>query len=362
VGLLYKDDWEEAKGRFRAWWAGEAIGRAAIAVTAPRDNPPPMPEPACPPTPELRWTDLDYISALSEYGNARTFFGGEAFPTWGYGYPGDKSLGAFLGCRVSLDWHTGWAEPVLTGEEIEYASLALDENEPHFQFTLRWLQRCAKDARGKAIPGVGAFGGSGDSLAWVRSTDRLLYDVVDRPDQVRAADLHLMDIWCDVYDRFYGIVREAAEGSTCWFSLWAPGKFYAAQNDFSFNISPQMFVDLFLPTVEAQVRFLDFSVYHLDGARAFVHADALCELPDLNAIQVLPGAGNPSPLHYTDVLRKVQAAGKGLHITIPAGEVRDALGALSARGLFIETRCESEEEARALLKNAEKWSRDRRAP
>jgi hypothetical protein len=37
-----------------------------------------------------------------------------------------------------------------------------------------------------------------------------------------------------------------------------------------------------------------------------------------------------------------------------------ALAELSARGLFIETWCRNEDEARTLLKNAEKWSRDRK--
>ncbi len=60
-----------------------------------------------------------------------------------------------------------------------------------------------------------------------------------------------------------------------------------------------------------------------------------------------------------DVLRKVQAAGKNLHISIKAEEVRPALEQLSARGLFIDTSCETEDEARALLASAEKWSRDR---
>jgi len=265
---------------------------------------------------------------------------------------------AFLGCPVTLDFRTGWLDAILTDEDIDYRSLRLDEDEPHFRFALAWARRCARDARGKAIAGVGAFGGSGDTLAGLRGTDRLLYDVVDRPEQVREADQRLMDLWFRAYDRFYDIIKNTAEGSTCWFSLWAPGKFYAAQNDFSYNISPTMFNDIFLPTVEKQTNFLDYTVYHVDGVEAFAHVDALCELPRLQAVQILPGAGKPSPLHYMPVLKKVQAAGKNLHITIPAGEVEDALAKLSARGLFIATRCETEGQARALLKNAERWSRD----
>ena len=361
MGLLHKDDWDETKERFKAWWAHEYFGRCAIAVTAPRKNPPATREPVRPPTPELRWTDLDYISAKSDYENARTFFGGEAFPAWGYGYPGHTSLGVFLGCPITLDWDTGWIDPILTCEDLDCRSLRLDENAPHFQFTLSWLRRGAEDAKGKSIPGVGAFGGSGDTLAWLRGTERLLYDVSDRPDEVRQADQYLMEVWIEAYERFHGIVHDAAEGSTCWFGLWSPGKFYAAQNDFSYNIGPKMFREIFLPTIEKQTRFLDHSVYHVDGVGSFVHVDALLELPRLQALQILPGAGKPSPLHYMPVLRKVQAAGKNLHITIPASEVRTALSGLSARGLFIQTWCDSEDEARALLRNVEKWSKDRRA-
>ena len=68
------------------------------------------------------------------------------------------------------------------------------------------------------------------------------------------------------------------------------------------------------------------------------------------------GAGKPSPLHYADVLKKVQTAGKNLHITIPAEEVEHALSFLSARGLFIQASTQTEAEARALLKSAERWS------
>ena len=357
MGLRYKDDWDEAKERYLAWWAHENVGRCGLSVTAPRKDAPDIPEPPRPPTPEERWTDLDYISALGEYRNAHTFFGGEAFPVWSYGYPGDKGLAVFLGCPLTLDFNTGWLDPILTAEEIEWQSLELDDENPRWQFTLKWLRRGAEESPGKSIPAVGAFGGSGDTLAALRGSDRLLYDVADRPDQVRAADQHLMKLWCKVYDTFHDITKDAAQGSTCWFGLWSPGKFYAAQNDFSYMISPKMFRDIFLPSIEMQTNFLDHAVYHVDGIGAFAHVDALLELPRLRALQILPGAGKPSPLHYMDVLRKVQAAGRNLHISIPPDEVEDALSELPARGLFIGTSCETEDEARALLKNAERWSR-----
>ena len=185
MGLLYKEDWEETKERLKAWWAHENFGRCGLSVTAPRANPPPVAEPKMPPTPEERWTDLDYISALSDYYNSRTFFGGEAFPVWDGGYPGNKRLAVFLGCPIKLRFDTGWLDPILMGETIDYRSLRLDENNPYWQFTLQWLRRGAREAEGKFIPAVGSFGGCGDTLAALRGTERLLYDLVERPDEVR---------------------------------------------------------------------------------------------------------------------------------------------------------------------------------
>jgi 5-methyltetrahydrofolate--homocysteine methyltransferase len=359
VSLLYKEDWEETKDRYRTWWAGESTSRCAIWVTAPRADAPDGPPPEAPGDHERKWTDLDYWARLREWEFRRTFYGGEAFPIWNCGYPGRENLAVFMGCPVTLREETGWVDPILTGDDLDARRLALDLDGRWWKFSIRAHEFAVEQSRGEAIPSTGAFGGSGDTLASLRGTERLLFDCVDRPERVRDADRYLMDLWIEVFERYHAIVGETAQGSTGWFALWSPGKFYAAQNDFSYMISTKMFTDLFLPTVEKQTEFLDHSVYHVDGVEAFAHVDALCVLPRLGALQILPGAGKPSPLRDMPVLKKVQAAGKNLHISIPSGEVRAALAELSARGLFIATSCRTEEEARSLLSKAETWSVDR---
>jgi hypothetical protein len=326
-------------------------------VTSPRAQRPDLDPPQAPADPVARWTDLDYIAALNEHTHASTFYGGEAFPIWSAGYPGHTAIPAFLGCPITLDETTGWWNPILTEPDWDVTSLRIDPRNRWWQFTLELLRRASAETAGKSIPSIGAFGGCGDTLAALRGTERLIYDCVDFPGRVRAAELYLMDQWCKVYETFYQIVHGAEQGSTCWFALWAPGRFYSAHCDFSYMISPRMFRELFLPAIEKQLQFLDYSVYHLDGVGAFVHLPALLELSGLRAIQVLPGAGKPSPLHYADELGQVQAAGKNLHISIGAEEVETALSLLSARGLFIQTWCQSEEEVCDLLKAAERWSR-----
>jgi len=360
MSLLYKPDWEEAKQHYLAWWAGEAFGRCAVAVTAPRADGPALTPPGPPSDPTRRWTDLDYLSALNEYQHATTFYGGEAFPSWQHGQPGHAVLPTFMGCPVTLDPETGtgWVEPILTGDDWDVTTMQVDPDNRWWKVTLQILRRAAGESPGKSIPSVGVFGGCGDNLAWLRGSEAVLIDLATDPDRVREATWYLMGAWMDVYETFYSIIHDAGEGTTCWFRLWSPGRFYAAHNDLSYMISPEMFRQVFLPAIERQTQFLDHTVYHVDGVGSFNHVPALVELPRLQALQILPGAGKPSPLHYLDTLHLVQEAGKNLHITIAPEEVEDALELLSARGLFIQTRCDTEEQARDLLKKAENWSHD----
>ncbi len=361
--LLYKPDWEETKERYRRWWSGDYFGRCGLWVTAPKANHGAEAPPRQPDRIEDRWLDLDYLRAVNEYHLSTAFYGGEAFPIWSPGYSGWNSLGAFLGCSVTLHETTGWIDPLIADGDLtghDYRRLVINPENPWWQKQLEILCVEAGEARGKSIPSTGAFGGSGDTLAALRTTNKLLYDVLDCPEYVREFDQYLMAQWCGVYDIFHAALRDVANGgSTGWFPLWAPGKFYAAQNDFSYMISPKTFREVFLPSVEMQTRFLDFTVYHVDGVEAFAHVPALCDLPRLQALQILPGAGKPSPLHYLETLKYVQSRSKNLHISIRANEVKDALDLLSARGLFITTSCASEAEAVELLKNCEKWSKDR---
>ncbi len=356
--LLYKPDWDEAQQHLLAWWGGEAFGRCALGVTAPRAGGPAGPPPQPPADPVQRWTDLGYLSAAKEYQHASTFYGGEAFPVWDGGTNVQSTVAAFLGCPIRLGAETNWLDPILTTDDWDVTTLRLDPQNPWWQFHLALLRRGLRECAGRSIPSLGTFMGVGDVLAALRGSEHLLVDVALQPERVCAAEQYLMDCWIQVYGACHDILREAAGGSTCWFNLWSPGRFYAVMNDFSYMISPRSFREIFLPAIERQTQYLDHAIYHVDGVGAFAHVPALLELPRLQAFQILPGDGKPSPLHYLPVLRQVQAAGRNLHIAIPPDEVQTALELLSAKGLYIRTQCETEEQARALLESAEKWSHD----
>jgi hypothetical protein len=361
--LLYKPDWEVTKKRLVAWWAHEDIGRCALAVTAEKKDAPHIAPPPLPGKVGDRWIDFDYQRALQEYNMQRTFYGGEAIPVWN---PGDNwiHMAGFLGCPIELRDDTGWPGTILEKGDLtgfDYRKITIDPDKQWWKFSVKMHHQAVEAARGKSIPGIQALGGCADTLAQLRGTQQLLLDVMDCPGYVRDFDQYLMKQWNEVYEKFYQITREGAEGSTTWPStnVWAPGRFYFPMCDFSYMISTKMYTDLFLPSIEMQVNYLDYSLYHLDGVRAFAHIDVILALSKLNGVQVVPGDGKPNALHYMDLLKKIQRAGKNLWISLPPEDVETALENLSAKGLFINTSCETEEEARNLIIKAEKLSKIR---
>ena len=221
------------------------------------------------------------------------------------------------------------------------------------------LQHARDASAGKSIPSISDLFGVGDTLAALRGTQRLLLDLMDDPATVREAELKLMDDWIDVFNHQVDTLCKDGGPYATWFPLWAPGRFYPMQCDVSYGISPESFRECFVPALRKWADFLDNSIYHLDGVGAFHLVDEVCRIEKIGAVQVLPGAGKPSPLHYLDVLKRVQRAGKGLHISILPQEVEEALYLLSSRRLFIETWAPSEDRAREIIAQAGRKSVDR---
>ena len=359
--MKYKPDIHKAMENTKKWWHRENIGRCAITVTAPKKQTAALKKPAMPKNAHDKWTDFEYIKSNVDYNLQRTFFGGEAMPVWSCGYPGHDSIPAFLGCDVLLDEETGWWKPIIGDGELnsyDIESLVIDSSNKWWRHSQKYHAFANECSDKNSMPSVPAMGGTGDTLAALRGTERLLFDLVEQPETVKKFEEHLMTQWIAVYSHYYEMHKAQNFGGSCnFFRCWAPGTFYIPSNDFSYMISTDMYERIFLDGLTRQIDFLDFSIYHVDGVEAFRHVDLLCGIKKLNALQILPGAGKPSPLYYMDILKKVQGCGKNLHISIPPHEVKTALDNLSSKGLMIDTFCENEEDARDLIDCAVKWSK-----
>lgn len=357
--MLYKPDWAETAARFEAWWAGEALDRCALAVTAPLAHPPA--DAPAPPSDdvdlETYWTDPEHVVARFEAAAARTFFGGEAFPLLVVNM-GPGSLAGYLGSPVHLADDTIWFDSII--KQWDAFEPVLDPANEWWQITRRITAYAAERAAGRYFVSLADLGDAGDLIAHLRGSDQLCVDLIMDAQPVLELRERMEALWCQAYDELLELIHGAGlEGSSGWIGLWSPGRTYPLANDFSCMISARMFRETFRPELEHLSAWLDHSIYHLDGPGALHHLDAILELPHLNAVQWVPGAGAPPATHWIPVLRRIQRAGKGVQLDVAPGEVEFLLQHLSARGLFLRTSCATEAEARELLEKAKQWSTDR---
>jgi len=347
--VQFKDDWEDAKKRFEAWWVGEVLDRPAIQVAAPRDGverkpiPPPL-------SLDQRWTDVDYVIAVNEERLRTTYFGGEAFPCF---WPnlGPDVFAAYLGCQLIFHETTSWAKPLI----LNWSSpppLRFDKSNKWWRLTIQLTEAAVQASQGRWSVGLTDLHGGMDALAALRGQQNLAFDVIDNPDKIEREMGFLTPLWFEIYEGLHQIARRAVAGSSAWLPAWSPGRWYPVSCDFAALVSPAAFERFILPDIEAEVNWLDHSIFHLDGPGSLPHLETLLHLPRLNGIQWVPGAGSPSMVHWIPLLKNIQAHGKILHLSVGADEVEPLLSELSPGGLMLSTSCATESAARDLLRRA----------
>lgn len=352
--MLYKDDWEIARERLLAWWEQEIIDRACIQVTAPRAGIVRRAIPA-PDTVERQWTDLDYVVESQGEGIRCTYYGGEAFPLFNPNL-GPDIFAAFLGAPIHFAEDTSWVDPMIVAWEPP-PRFALDTNNHWWNMQMDLLTRAHEAGRGKWITGIPDTHSGGDALSALRGRQQLCIDLVDNADQVQTAMTELEPVVIDVYERFFPAVEYQKYGSSSgWLPTWSRGRANVIQCDFIALISPEMFERHFLNELALQARWLDRTIYHLDGPDCIRHLDLLLSIPEIRAIQWVPGAGAPPMPHWIPLLKRIQQAGRGLHLQTEPEHVETLLHELSPRGLMLNTSVDSEEEARDLIRHVSRWT------
>jgi hypothetical protein len=347
---LWKPDWAAAQRAFVGWWEHRGL---ALHVTAPKDEPREVvPEPRWIADPKVRWYDVANWADNSIYQLSRRFYGGIAFPNFNTLIGGPGSLGLFLGSIGHPAPTTMWYEPVITDPE-SHPPLRFTRNES-WQLHTRLIDEALRRANGRYLVGYPDLIENIDVLAQLRDSQTLLVDLIERPDWVKAKVWEINDAFFAAYDAWWSRLNGQGAGAVfCAFDLWAPGKVAKVQCDFSCMISTEMFREFVVPALTAQCDWLDYSMYHLDGTNAIHHLDALLEIESLDAIEWTPQAGLPgggSPQWY-DLYRRIKAGGKSVQaIGVRPDELEPLLDAVGPDGMYVMTGCETERQARELLR------------
>lgn len=361
--FAFKPDYLDSKRRIDAFWECELIDRPVVqfGVAKPPEERVPLPVSGHATSAE-RWLDVEYQAELHLANLSNAEFLGDTMPV---AYPnlGPEIFAAFYGCPIHFgDYGTSWTDPILHDwDHVE--SLQMDWQSPYLHKLHEMTDAFLEIGKEKFITGMTDWHPGGDCIAAFRDPQNLAMDMVTHRDEVEALLSRIENDYFAVYDVFYEKLRAAGQPISTWTSLVSDEKYYVPSNDFSIMISPAMFEEIFLPGIIRECQFLTHTIYHLDGPGALRHLDALLSIPELNAVQWVPGAGNEDFARWVSVYKRVQAAGKGIQVLCAYDELDMVMQTLDPHGMFLSVRSVPSREAGLdMLGRLTKWCAGRIHP
>jgi len=327
---------KEKLDRVAAWWNGENTGRPLLRVSVPRQG--------CAvelnqfwPTPESE-PDLEDMVEGQLHNAALAEYLAESYPAlphcWGSrGTP--MTMAAYLGGKVVFRADTIWIEPTI--DDWEEVRLRFDENNYWVSKSRELMEVQLSKTEGKMLMWLPDLGDALTVFSLLRGVERLSMDLVERPDVVKAKVKEFAEAWIEAHRYFWSLYSAELPGDCSWL-LWAPGKTYACQCDFSTMISPEMFCEFVVPEIEEYARYLDCIIWHLDGPDEIRHLDVLLDIPQIKAYQIVPGEGRPpcASSLWLPQMKRIQQKGRLLFATANNEDEADfLLSNLAHESLFL---------------------------
>ena len=356
--MKYMKDWETSKKRIEAFWNREIIDRCCIAVEVrSKDMVRDIPNFDDDNDVYDHRTNGERVLKREITRLENTYFAGDAFPQVFI------NLGAIAhaGCFKNADYKfkdTIWHFPSM--KEIS-DELVFDNESIIYKKIIEFAKYFSNESNGDFFISQPDTSGNIDALASLRGTENLLMDMVLEPDDVHKALSSLDTVWHKINQEVYDLVKDNNEGGSTigWLNTWAPSKLAQLQGDISVMLSTDMFEEFILPELLSQLKWTDYSLYHLDGVEQIPHLDVLLPIKELDCIQWNHVDGQPSPVNYINELQRIQQAGKCLYIH--AKDTKDIpilMENLSSKGLMITTEVKTNDKADDIVKLVEKLTKE----
>ena len=352
----WKPNLEETKQRYINWWNHKGIilnmwEHFQEGVKPHAD----IPMPPAPRDLNQKWFDPAWRAEYLDWYVAHSSLMADMLPVANTQL-GPGSLAAILGGVFEGGEDTIWIHPDPNYKD----DIVFNPNHPNYLLHKALLRACKEKAQGHYYVGMPDLMEGLDVLAAIKGTDKVLLDTVMQPEVLEHQLQQINDIYFQVFDELYDIIREGDEMAFCYFSSWAPGKMSKLQSDISTMISVDDYRRFVQPFIREQCQKIDYTLYHLDGVGAMRHLDAILEIDELNAIQWTPGVGEPqggSPKWY-DLYKKILAHGKSVMVCwVTLDELRPLLDNIGGEGVHIEMDFHNEREVEQAMRIIEEYER-----
>ena len=257
---LWKEDWEKVREHYVRWWAhvGPVLVFSGLPLLQPTRGDADFPEPAK--NLEQRYTDPVWSARNERARLAQMVLPADTLPIARVDY-GTVELAACFGAAPRFAESTVWYEPCRLEPE-QYGRLLLTKAEKRYRVYRDVMLALVQASGGDFIVGAPNFTPNLDTLMELRGTQNLLFDLIERPEWVKEKLAEINESFFRAFDDYYPHIL--ADGGTAFmsFCIWGPGKTSQVQCDFAAMISPAMFREFVVPSLQAQCAWLDHSLFH----------------------------------------------------------------------------------------------------
>lgn len=311
------DNLPEIQSRLTNWWDHGPQDRPLLLITT---DSLPLPELAGDDL-EKWWTDVPAALEWRMRNLEQQHYFGAAVPCH-YIDLGASAMPAVMGCPMEyVNADTIWAHPVCDDLD-EALAFPLETGNRHHAILRALTEGSLARAPGHHFVTPWALGGVTDNAAALYGTENLLMDMLEEPEKVARLLERMADFWIVCWEEFQGLLKASATRSGIgWCGVWAPGSTFPLQEDFSYMISSDLFREFCVPRITRLARAMDYPMYHLDGAAALKHLDAILAIPEIKAVQWQPGAGRERLAPWEDVIRTILQSGKSLQLYAAPDEI-----------------------------------------
>lgn len=308
--LKYKEDFEEVKKYFSAFWKGEIIDRPILILNILKTNKEIRP-------PKISGYDGDFKTPCEKFEEycENTIFFAESLPYF-MPYFGPDQIVYFLNTpniEIVFEDRTAWVKPFVEKWD-GIKELKIDKENEWFKKFIDFHKFASSYGEGKFLIGVNDFHTHLDLLRAVRGVENLCIDMVERPDFIKNKLEEIKEIFIEIYEVLYTAGNMKKWGTVGWIPLYCENKFAVIQCDFICMIGPEMFRKFALPYIEYEADYLDHCIFHLDGPGALTHLDDILSIKKIDAIQWVPGAGSKPHFYWMDLFKKIINSGKSVII------------------------------------------------
>lgn len=311
--LEFKPDFESARSKWDAFWRGDMLTMGGAIL--PKEGVDPVPHP-----PYLVGRDGNFDSVIDQllaYAGSHEFIG-STIPFFILEW-GPDTFSAFTGADLVFGAGTSWCMPYV--EDWNDVEIRFDRNSKWWRITEDLIGAVRERCDGKLLICPPTIVANLDCLSAVRGQERLLFDLIERPDEIKQALKQVCKAHTEVLDAYAELLDFERYGSINIAGSYVTGSQSRPQCDASCLIGPEMFREFVIPCLEYETMDADVAQYHLDGPGAIRHLDVLGELKRLGMIDYTPDP-KEKPDDWLHVRRKIDDLGKGQ--TFWAGSLDEA--------------------------------------